>query len=183
MTWILTASGRDQELANAPDIPSIEETAHSLSQINRFNGHARRPYSVAEHSLLVCDIVSKATDSKPVRLGALLHDAHECMTGDMVTPVKEVLGPGWAAWEDSWEQRFTDFYNLDLISPSYWTLIKQADLIALATERRDLFHFSSTNRPWPILADVQPWPHQISAYARNWAEVKEQFLARYRQLV
>ncbi len=59
MNWMLTASGTEyhmdgwQLLANEV---SVQDVAHALSQINRFTGHARRPYSVAEHSLLAAQI-------------------------------------------------------------------------------------------------------------------------------
>ena len=60
--WILTATGRDFPLSGLPTVmpdaaPRIEDIAHALAQINRYTGHAARPYSVAEHSLLVCEIV------------------------------------------------------------------------------------------------------------------------------
>ena len=49
--WILTASGRRFDLL-APTVESVDagDIAHALSQVNRFGGHTRVPYSVAEHS-------------------------------------------------------------------------------------------------------------------------------------
>ena len=75
MNWIVTCDGHEASL----EFPThadyeIERIAHSLAQINRFNGHAARPYSVAEHSLLVLDIAK-------TKLGL---DAHGQMAGGQV---------------------------------------------------------------------------------------------------
>lgn len=104
MTWLLTHTGRQHFLtspnAEHPDnVPSLGEIAHSLSQINRFTGHACRPYSVAEHSLLVADIAHSLGADKEAELCALMHDAHECITGDVASPIKQVLGEVWADFE------------------------------------------------------------------------------------
>lgn len=53
MNWIVTADGHEASLEFPVHADyDIERIAHSLAQIVRFNGHACRPYSVAEHSLL-----------------------------------------------------------------------------------------------------------------------------------
>ena len=94
--WITTATGRDFPLAGLPTLmqgaqPCIEDIAHALAQINRFTGHAARPYSVAEHSLLVCDIVRAKGLNAHAQLLALLHDAHEAYCGDVASPTKSLL--------------------------------------------------------------------------------------------
>ena len=60
MTWMLTATGATVDLRwmAAEDI-SILDIAHHLAQINRYTGACSRPYSVAEHSLLVCEIMER----------------------------------------------------------------------------------------------------------------------------
>lgn len=75
--------------------PRIEAIAHSLAQINRF-GHASRPYSVAEHSLLVCEIVKSMGLDCHAQRAALMHDAHEAFTGDVATPHQSRAGGGLA---------------------------------------------------------------------------------------
>ena len=67
MTWQLTHTGREHHLDHAahPDTtPPIVEIAWSLAHINRYNGHALRAYSVAEHSLLVADYAHSIGASK-----------------------------------------------------------------------------------------------------------------------
>ena len=64
----------------------------------RWNGQTRGdwPYSVAEHSLLVEEIFGRQTgEGAKWRLAALLHDAPEYVIGDMISPVKSAVGPGY----------------------------------------------------------------------------------------
>ena len=83
-----------------PETFDIGHIAHSLAQINRFTGHASRPYSVAEHSLLVCDIAERYFGlDVHGQLAALLHDAHEAYTTDLSTPAKAEVGGGWRTFE------------------------------------------------------------------------------------
>lgn len=55
MTWLVLSNGAEQHLsgpgAQKPQY-TIASLAHQLAQINRYTGATRRPYSVAEHSLL-----------------------------------------------------------------------------------------------------------------------------------
>lgn len=69
-----------------PDLIKIEDIAHSLSSICRFNAATPRFYSVAQHSIMCSYLVPPAA-----ALYALLHDAHEYITGDISRPVQQVL--------------------------------------------------------------------------------------------
>ena len=68
----------------------IEEIAHHLSMICRFNGGCTRYYSVAEHSVHI----SRLTDDLMLQRWALLHDVSEAFLGDMVTPFKKHYSMG-----------------------------------------------------------------------------------------
>lgn len=61
----------------------IEDIAHSLSMLCRYNGHCGFFYSVAEH----CWLLSYAVPES-YRLEALLHDASEAYTSDIPRPFK-----------------------------------------------------------------------------------------------
>lgn len=155
---ILTNTAREHHLsgphaAATGNVPRVHEIAHSLAQINRFTGHCSRPYSVAEHSLLVSRIAADEFDATPaVQLAALMHDAHESITGDVSSPVKALLGQVWADFEDAQQNHLLRAYKLDQVFAVHHRLIKQCDLIALATERRDLMPFDrAQHQDWPIL--------------------------------
>ncbi|MDP3133715.1 MAG: phosphohydrolase, partial [Burkholderiaceae bacterium] len=64
----------------------IEDIAHGLAYQCRFNGQTSAFYSVAQHSLMVADLVPPA-----LRRAALLHDAAEAYLGDMVKPLKALV--------------------------------------------------------------------------------------------
>ena len=142
MSWILTTTGREHELDGAAvfvtgNVPCLVEISHSLAQINRFTGHCARPYSVAEHSLLVADIARSYFNASPlIELTALMHDAHECITGDVASPIKSVLGDAWTQFENAQQSNLLLAYGLDEALQDNHQWIKHCDLIALATERR-----------------------------------------------
>lgn len=84
-----------------PENVSIEDIAHSLSFQCRFNGHTARFYSVAEHSLVLRDLVREESGIQNLnrRMAAMLHDAAECYLGDITKPAKERLFIGEAVEE------------------------------------------------------------------------------------
>ena len=97
--WQRMLSGRRLDLLDptAVDI-EIEDIAHGLAFVARWNGQTRGdwPYSVAEHSLLVEEIYGRLGNPPAKwRLAALLHDAPEYVIGDMISPVKAAVGPGY----------------------------------------------------------------------------------------
>lgn len=166
--WLLTCTGRQHYLAGPsathPDnVPSLGEIAHALAHINRYTGHANRAYSVAEHSLLCMDIARTEFDADAGgQLAALMHDAHECIVGDVASPIKQVLGAAWAEFEALHEHHLRMHYQLLGLYRQHSAMVKQCDLIALATERRDLTAYTpSLHAPWPLIDTpgrvVQPW--------------------------
>ncbi|OYX44588.1 MAG: hypothetical protein B7Z02_04585 [Rhodobacterales bacterium 32-67-9] len=103
--WQRMLSGRRLDLLDPTPLDiEIEDIAHGLAFVARWNGQTIGdfPFSVAEHSLLVEDIFSRANPGIPVRwrLAALLHDAPEYVIGDMISPVKAAVGPGYGALDE-----------------------------------------------------------------------------------
>ncbi|MES2149564.1 MAG: phosphohydrolase [Pseudomonadota bacterium] len=151
------------------DRVSIEDIAHGLAYQCRFNGQTRQFYSVAQHSLVVCALVPP-----PLQLAALLHDAAEAYLGDMVKPLK-VLLPEFAALEDKVSLIIAAAFDIDF---SDYAPIKRADLVALATEKRDLMPHSAER--WAYLDDIAPLPEAIVALGP--ADAKHAFLAEFARL-
>src|ERR1700749_3659355 len=98
-------SGRRLDLLDPSPLDiEIEDIAHGLARVARWNGQTRGPqvFSVAQHSLLVEKIVGSLDPGAPTRwhLAALLHDAPEYVVGDLISPFKVVLGDSYKAVEN-----------------------------------------------------------------------------------
>ena len=84
---ITTVTGRAVDpFALVPVDVNIDDIAHALSMQARFNGHCNKFYSIAEHSILVANLVPQK-----LKLEALLHDASEAYIGDIAAPIKNRL--------------------------------------------------------------------------------------------
>jgi hypothetical protein len=194
MTWLITSIGREHHLqgtAQQFNQPSIEEIAHSLAQVNRFIGHCNRPYSVAEHSLLVADLARRADATPVVQLAALMHDAHEAFTGDAASPVKWAVGNSWRVFEHGQATAVHHAFGLQTVMQSQRANIRRWDLVALATERRDLTAYEpSAHQPWPVLDNpTQPvlpsTDHQLDTEEcelMTWTDWRSEFLFMFRAL-
>jgi 5'-deoxynucleotidase YfbR-like HD superfamily hydrolase len=85
--FVTTYTGKRFKFFEAtPDDIELEDIIHSLSNNCRYNGHCRRFFSVAEHSLLTADLVPE-----PYKLYALLHDAGEAYITDIPRPLKKLV--------------------------------------------------------------------------------------------
>lgn len=186
MTWMLTAGGRMMDLRYPRHTEvHIEDVAHHLAQINRYTGAARRPYSVAEHSLLVveiCDRLMPRMDA-PALLAALLHDGHEAYTNDLSTPAKREV-EGWPQFEHRMERTVRSAFALHSAAFDHRDAIKAADLIALATERAQLLPHHPMQ--WEVLMHVQPvnWVDLMAPerLAMTWSDWAAQFSDRFAEL-
>lgn len=169
---ILTASGLYFNfLEPAGDTVDIETIAHALSHICRYTGHVREFYSVAQHSVLVSYLVGPEH-----ALAGLLHDAAEAFIGDMAAPLKRLL-PDYKAVEKRVEAVVLAKFGLP---PDLPIEVKRADLIALATEQRDLMPKHSDVWEWETLPGIRPMTMTIipqrSGEARSW------FMQRFAEL-
>jgi hypothetical protein len=164
---------------------------HSLAQINRFTGHASRPYSVAEHSLLVVEILEREHGITPATLdgcncllAGLLHDAHEAYTNDLSSPAKAAVGPAWRQFESHLERVVQTAFAVRTAMHRHGERIKQADLQALATEKRDLL--PATPTPWASLQGIDPitWLQLNSPerLAMGWTDWRDAWLTRLDEL-
>ena len=180
-THMLTALGNEVDL-RYPQVASITlaDISHHLAQINRFAGACRRPYSVAEHSLLVWEICQR-TMQMDVHgwMAALMHDAHEAYTNDLSTPAKAQVGDGWHLFEGRLERTVRSAFALHGPSAKWAAQIKHADLIALATERAQLLPNGPGTSLWPCLIHVQPagWVNLMAAERRAmaWTDWRDRF--------
>jgi uncharacterized protein len=159
--WFQTHSGRilNYQDPRLTDI-DIHDVAVSLSRLCRFNGHSIFFYSVAQHSVLV----SQLTPPEDALWG-LLHDASEAFCGDMVSPLKKLVGQAYLDVEKAVMHAICDRFGLPRKQP---VSVKAADLQALANEKRDLCRAEPA--PWPTempdpLPDlrIEPWVPEYAA--------------------
>jgi hypothetical protein len=66
-----------------PEDVCIEDVAHSLAFQCRYNGHCKRFFSIAEHSVIM--------SQQDGGLSGLLHDAHEAYIGDIIRPIGDAM--------------------------------------------------------------------------------------------
>lgn len=151
------------------DDVDIEDIAHGLAYQCRFNGQTSAFYSVAQHSLMVSALVPEE-----LKFAALLHDAAEAYLGDMVKPLK-VLLPEFAAIEDNVACIIGARFGVDL---AHHPVIKRADLVALATEKRDLMPYSVEE--WSYLDGVTPLARVIQPLVPE--QAKTAFLREFERL-
>lgn len=167
---IQTASGRYFNFVQprVEDV-SILDIAHALSNIARFTGHARAFYSVAQHCVLVSRIVPREH-----ALAGLLHDAAEAYVGDVAAPLKQLL-PQYKEVEARVEATVLCAFDIGDVLPS---CVKAADMVALATEKRDLMCDSPIE--WGILNGVHAVAERIRPMSPTMAKLA--FLERFIQL-
>ncbi|PMY63156.1 MULTISPECIES: phosphohydrolase [Pseudomonas] len=161
MSWILTSTGKRFDLFKVDaDLIDLRDISHSLAHLCRFNGHTREFYSVAQHSCIVAELVPEK-----YKLAALLHDATEAYLGDMTRPLKQWM-PYYRGVEDTIRERICERFNLALELPA---CVHQADLIALATERRDLM--PSDPAIWDCLVGIEPMAETIRPWSATDARI------------
>jgi 5'-deoxynucleotidase YfbR-like HD superfamily hydrolase len=103
--WQRMLSGRRLDLLDPSPLDiEIEDIAHGLARVARWNGQTRGPhaFSVAQHSVLVEHFVARLWPEATTAdlMGALLHDAPEYVIGDMISPFKTALGVDYRQFED-----------------------------------------------------------------------------------
>jgi hypothetical protein len=89
-----TFSGRRLDLLEPdPATVRLEDVAHHLARVNRYNGATRPTISVAEHCCVLADY-AHVFRGFPAEAGmlALVHDGHEAYTGDFIKPLKLLIG-------------------------------------------------------------------------------------------
>ena len=68
----------------------LSDIAWGLAHTCRFAGQCERFYSVAQHSLIMCDYAQVRYGPR-IALYALMHDASEAYIGDMIRPLKVMM--------------------------------------------------------------------------------------------
>lgn len=110
---------------------NIEDIACGLSKICRFGGQTNAFYSVAQHSVLVAALAPDYLKKE-----ALLHDAAEAYIGDIIKPLKHILGKKYKGIEESFNTAIGVHFGVNLHEAAH--LVKPFDMMALEMEKEAL---------------------------------------------
>jgi len=146
--WQRMLSGRRLDLLDPTPVDiEIEDIAHGLSFVARWDGQTKGDfaYSVAEHSMLVLELFRRMNPKADIKaqLAALLHDAPEYVIGDMISPVKAAVGPGY----EGLDERLTSAIHLRFGLPAKTPVaikkqIKKADKVSAWMEAVQIAGFT-----------------------------------------
>lgn len=144
---IKTRSGIYFNLLNpSPDDVRIEDIAWALAHTCRFGGHCCKFYSVAEHSWLAAQTASRYGHGPNAQLAILMHDAAEAYAGDVVKPLKNLIGVLFAEIESRIEQAIGTRFGIDF--DAHREVIHQFDFGMLIQEKYALFDISADEPIW-----------------------------------
>ncbi|MFU8776105.1 MAG: HD domain-containing protein [Roseovarius sp.] len=187
--WQKMLSGRRLDLLDPTPVDiEIEDIAHGLSFVARWNGQTLGDfaYSVAEHSLLVERLYSRLNPSASAkwRLAALLHDAPEYVIGDMISPVKNAIGPGY----DDLDKRLAAAIHIRFglpatIPPAIKKQIKQADKISAWMEAMEIAGFTVAEADRFFGKPDAALLQGLHITLRPPVETRREYTARYQVLI
>lgn len=187
--WQRMLSGRRLDLLDPTPLDiEITDIAHGLAFVARWNGQTVGdwPYSVAEHSLLVEDILGRLHPGIETRwrLAALLHDAPEYVIGDMISPVKAALGAEYGKLDERLAAAIHGRFGLPAALPAaVKAKIKIADRISARLEAVQIAGFTlpEARRLFPLQNELIL--SALDIRIRPPADVREAYLQRFRMLM
>lgn len=145
--WQRMLSGRRLDLLDPSPLDiEIEDIAHGLARVARWNGQTRgtHAFSVAQHCVLVERLVQELQPGLPrsARLAALLHDSPEYVIGDLISPFKAAVGIDYKDFELRLLASIHIRFGLSPRSAAdISALIKRADCISAFHEATQLAGF------------------------------------------
>jgi Predicted hydrolases of HD superfamily len=190
--WQRMLSGRRLDLLDpAPTDIDIEDIAHGLARVARWNGQTvgDHAFSVAQHLIIVEEIARALSQQATSHdcLAALLHDAPEYVVGDLISPFKTAIGLDYKAFElkllAAIHRRFKLAFPLE---PHITRWIKVADRVAAYFEATVLAGFGRDEaerffgKPAGLEPSLTGRLETLAAMPAN--EAQRQFLDRFATL-
>jgi 5'-deoxynucleotidase YfbR-like HD superfamily hydrolase len=170
-----TVSGLAIDLLHpAPNAIHIIDIAHGLALQCRFAGQIREFYSVAQHSVLVSQLVPRED-----ALWGLLHDASEAYISDVPAPLKETpFLTGYRMVEAGLMNAVLKQFGMVCQYCDEPRSVRLADKVALATEFRDLCG-------WPTeAAESETGARPCAAHIEpvSWQAARRLFMDRFQEI-
>ena len=156
--WMQTHAGLAFDLLTpTPAMVRPGDVAHALARVNRFGGHTTRPLSVAQHSLIVAEIMASGLGvaNPTLLLQGLVHDAPEAYVGDLPSPLKALLPEYQEIEARVWRACAPRFHVPEALDEA----VKQADRLACRAEA----HAFLQAAPLDDWAGPDPTPHLPAA--------------------
>jgi len=160
-------SGIIVDLLNpTPDMIDINDIASALSKICRFGGHPNDFYSVAQHSVIVASLGPSYLCKE-----ALLHDAAEAYLGDVIKPLKVILGDRYKELETKFTQVIWEKFDL-----SFERLAEVKAFDSQAVTLEDAYYMGDDSRLWfDVMKTIN-----INPDTWNHVDARKKFLAFYK---
>ncbi|MEM9232891.1 MAG: HD family hydrolase [Pseudomonadota bacterium] len=181
--WQRMLSGRRLDILDPSPLDiEIEDIAHGLARVARWNGQTTGPlpFNVAQHSVIVTDMCLQMKPDWPVKwqLAALLHDAPEYVIGDMISPFKSALGAAYKDVEHGLERAIHLRFSLPASLPTQVEkLIKKADRACAYFEATQIagFDVAEAEKFFPVPLSISP----LSITALSTEESQALYLERF----
>jgi hypothetical protein len=155
-----------------PDMIRIDDIAAALSKICRFGGQTNAFYSVAQHSVLVA-----ALAPEKLKREGLMHDAAEAYLGDVIKPLKVMLGYAYEKLELDFMDAINATFGLSF-TPEAYAIIKKIDMQVLELEHEAL----QVGYPGKLVAALGAHDLMMpGAWAWSPQESQEIFLGEFRK--
>ncbi len=139
-----------------PEKINVQDIAHALSNICRYNGHCQTFYSVAEHAVFVSKRLERKGFSPEIQMIGLHHDDAEAYLGDIPRPIKPMLGEAYKELTAKVDSAIEQALGLEFHGdPLNYASVKEADNWALLVEARHLLR--SQGKLWSdVVTHDQP---------------------------
>lgn len=160
-----------------PEQIDIQDIAHALACINRFNGHLMEPISVAQHSVYASWFVD--SPSRKIQLQALLHDAAEAYLGDVTKWLK--ASPAFTQYREAEARAQAVIFQKFNCATDLHPLVEEVDRLLVRAEARrgfgNAFRFNHPDYPPLNPRELQRVQQLNSSW--TWQESESYFLARF----
>lgn len=181
--WQRMLSGRRLNILDPSPLDiEIEDIAHGLARVARWNGQTTGPlpFNVAQHSVIVTDLCRELRPGWPAKwlLAALLHDAPEYVIGDMISPFKAALGARYKEIEHGLQCAIHLRFGLPAELPEHVEkTIKRADRICAFFEAQQIAGFSleESRKLFGAPRNVQP----IAIHALDTETAQDRYLSEF----
>jgi uncharacterized protein len=174
LAWIETVSGVQFNLVDTkPEMIQIGDVAHSLSNMSRFTGHAKYPYSVGQHTLLG----SYLFEDKALAFRFLNHDDSEAYIGDMNRPLKHFTPVGEEFRKVEAPLQKMIYARFGIFGPDP-EIIHEIDHQMLYAEKKALMG----NTPFPVKWSEGEVAADVLIEEMPWRLVKRLWLDRFYEL-